>query len=44
MLSINCLRLRLFWLQTNFENDFLEKWVFGWFGKLGQTENNFRRP
>ena len=35
-------RLHLFWLQTDSGNDFPEKWVFGWFGKLGETENNFR--
>ena len=34
-------RLHLFWLQTYSGNDFPKKWVFGWFEKLGQTENNF---
>ena len=38
---LRSLRLRLFWLQTDSENAFPKKWMFGCYWKFGQTENVF---
>ena len=39
--ELESLWVRLFWLKTKFGNHFPENSMFGWHGKLGQTENIF---